>query len=199
MLRHCTIQEILDVRDGRGTVAARRHVDECDPCRHELERTHQRIAALRALPSLRPPRDRWSNVRAFVEAERRQARWIKSGWLALAAAAVAVLMVGTDGVFQGAATADNTEAAELQTLVRQAEELDQALGTVRNRMRAVNGLTALAIADLEDQIALLDSRIDMARQMSLSQRQMTNLWRERVVLTDALVNTHVRQVSSVGF
>ena len=108
-------------------------------------------------------------------------------------------MVGTDGLFQGAAKVEDAQAAELQTLVEQVEELDEALGTVRVRMRAVNGLTAWTIADLEDQISLLDSRIDMATQMSLSRQQVTNLWRERVALTDALVSTHVRQVSSVGF
>lgn len=199
MLRHCTIQEMLDVRDGEGSVAALRHLDECDQCRQELERAHQRVAALKALPSLRPPRNRWSAVRDLVDAERRQSRWIRSGWLSLAAAAVAVFLVGTDGVFQTGADGEDARAAELQALVDHVEELDEALGVVRTRTRAVNGLTALTIADLEDQIALVDSRIDLARQMSLSREDVTNLWRQRVALTNALVSTHVRQVSSVGF
>jgi hypothetical protein len=45
MLRHCTIGELLDLRDGEGSAVARSHVDECDACRAELDRLHQRAAA----------------------------------------------------------------------------------------------------------------------------------------------------------
>jgi hypothetical protein len=194
------MQELLELRDGEGTVAARRHVDECERCCEELERTHQRVAALKALPSLSPPRDRWHVTRDLIVAERRQTGWIRSGWVSLAAAAVLLFIVGTDGVFPvGADSEDVPATAELEALVQQAEGLEQALGTVVSQMRVVNGLTALAIADLEDRLAVLDSRLATTGRVTLTQGELTELWRERVVLMDALVNTHVRQVSSVGF
>ena len=66
---HCTLDDLLEVREGEGTGAARRHLEACDACRAELDRLHQRVAALKALPALRPPRDRWPVVRDMVRAQ----------------------------------------------------------------------------------------------------------------------------------
>ena len=53
--QHCTVEDLLALRDGEGSGAARRHLEGCDRCRAELDRLHQRVAALKALPALRPP------------------------------------------------------------------------------------------------------------------------------------------------
>ena len=63
MLRHCTIEELLELRDGEGSAAARSHMNSCEACRTELDRLHQRVAALKSLPSFAAPRDRWPIVR----------------------------------------------------------------------------------------------------------------------------------------
>src|SRR3989449_7257483 len=90
---HCTMEDLVAVRDGEGSPGARRHLEDCAACRAELDALYQRVAQLKALPALRPPRDRWDVVRAELVAtqRRRRRRW---GTMSLAAAAaVAGLIV----------------------------------------------------------------------------------------------------------
>ena len=51
MLTHCTMHDLIALRDGAGSAAARRHLAGCTPCATELERLNQRVAAMRALPA----------------------------------------------------------------------------------------------------------------------------------------------------
>ena len=91
---HCTMDDLLALRDGEGSVWARRHSEDCAACRAELEALYQRVAQLKALPTLRPPRDRWGAVRGAIVAQRtrRRRRW---GYgLATAAALVGVMVIG---------------------------------------------------------------------------------------------------------
>ncbi|NIM49860.1 MAG: hypothetical protein GTN62_06325 [Gemmatimonadales bacterium] len=198
MLRHCTISELLDLRDGEGSSAARAHVEECEACRSELDRLYQRMAALKALPSISPPRDRWPLVREGLVASRRRVRWQRAGWSALAAAASLVMLVGVGAVLRGGPTASEG-GSELQTLVEQSRQLDEALRVVGAERRVLNGLTALAIADLEDRVAVIDSQIAYVRTASIGEREMEHLWRMRVAVMDVLVTTHVQQAANVGF
>ncbi len=195
MLRHCSIQELLEVRGGEGSYGARTHVDECAECREELDRLHQRVAALKALPTLSSPRDRWAVVRGAVVAERRRVWWVRSGW---AAAAAIALVLGATTVMRQPAAAPET-AEEVQILVQQSQQFDELLRRVGAERRVLNGWTALVIVGLEDQVALLDSRIEAARAASAAYREMADLLRERVTLMDALVNTHVQRAAYVGF
>ena len=93
-MMHCTMDDLVAVRDGEGSVWARRHVEECAACRGEMDALYQRVAQLKALPALRPPRDRWQAVRDTIVAERTQRRrgWTRAG-LALAAALAGVMVV----------------------------------------------------------------------------------------------------------
>jgi len=71
---HLSMEQLVALREPGtepGTQTARSHLDECETCRAEFDRLHQRIARLKALPSLRPTRDRWPEVRAQIGAERR--------------------------------------------------------------------------------------------------------------------------------
>ncbi len=63
----------------------------------------------------------------------------------------------------------------------------------------MSGLTAAAIVELEDRIAVIDASIGAAQVGPFSGDDVRDLWRERVTTMDALVNTHVRQVAYVGF
>lgn len=195
MLIHCTMDELLAIRDGQGSQGALRHLDECDECCHELELLHQRVAALRALPSLRPPRDRWSEVRDEVLAQRARARRRFGGWLTAAAAASVALAIGLGGLVTPAAQ----EPDPLAELVSEAQMLERALRTMRPETRVLTGRIAGAVAALEDRLELLDVRFEQARVQRLSREKVIVLWQERVGLMDALVNVHARPVILIGF
>lgn len=198
MLRHCTISELLELRDRETSAAVIAHVQSCRECRDKLDRLYQRRAALRALPSLRPPRDRWKVVREAHVADRRRALRVRLLWGGLAAAAVIVLAVG----IQSAATdrpGAAFEQAGLEALVRESQRLEEVLRAVRSERRVMDGYTATAVAELEDRLAALDAGISLAQDERLAPAYLHALWRERVTLMGALVNTHVARVSYVGF
>jgi hypothetical protein len=197
MLRHCSIEELLEVRNGEGSVGAKIHVDECEECRNELDRLHQRVASLKALSSLNAPRDRWPLVRERIVAGRQRLWWTRMGW---AAAAAIALALGANGLvpWPGADT-EPAQEVQLQTLVEQSAQLDSMLKSIEKKTRVVNGLTAVTIADLEDRIILLDSRLSSARRIAISEAQLRALLEQRVLLMDALVNTHTKRTVNVGF
>ncbi len=195
MLIHCTMDELLAIRDGQGSQGALRHLDECDECCHELELLHQRVAALKALPSLRPPRDRWSVVRDEVLAQRARTRRRFGGWLTAAAAASVALAIGLGGLVTPAAQ----EPDPLAELVSEAQMLERAFRTMRPETRVLTGRIAGAVAALEDRLQLLDVRFEQARMQRLSREKVIVLWQERVDLMDALVNVHARPVILIGF
>ncbi|UCF40200.1 MAG: hypothetical protein JSW43_10745 [Gemmatimonadota bacterium] len=195
MLRHCTIAELLDLRGGEGSAAVRTHVDECDACRAELDRLHQRVAALKALPSLTPPRDRWPVVRDALTRSRRR-RWQRAGGAALAAAAALALMVGIPGV-RGAGP-DIAIAQEVDELKRESHQLEQVLHEVEQERRVVNGMVLTVIVDLEDRIAVIDAGIATVQTAGPVTAQLRDLWEERVILVNQLVATHVQPAAYAG-
>lgn len=195
MLIHCTMDELLAIRDGQGSQGALRHLDECDECCNELELLHQRVAALKALPSLRPPRDRWSAVRDEVLAQRARTRRRFGGWLTAAAAASVALAIGLGDLVTPAAQ----EPDPLAELVSEAQLLERALRTMRPETRVLTGRMAGAVAALEDRLELLDLRFEQARVQRLSRERVIVLWQERVGLMDLLVNVHARPVILIGF
>jgi hypothetical protein len=197
MLRHLTIAELLELQDGEGSAAARSHVETCEACQAELDRVYQRRAALKTLPSFAPRRDRWPIVRDQILAARRQRRWTRVRWSALAAAAVVVGVLGVRAVPDSPQVAD-LAAREVAALVEESQELESMLASFQRPGRVVNGATAATIAALEDRIAAVDVGIERGQAYAVSSDAMADLWRERVVLMDQLVTTHVRQVRYVG-
>ena len=81
----------------------------------------------------------------------------------------------------------------------QVGKLDSMLKAIEKRTRVVNGLTAVTIAELEDRIIVLDSRLSSARTIAISEAQLRALLEQRVLLMDALVNTHAKRTVNVGF
>ncbi len=214
MLRHCSIEELIEVRNGHGSYGARTHVGECEECRDELDKLHQRVASLKALPSLNAPRNRWPAVRSRLVADRRRVWWLRGGW---AAAATIALLVGGNAVMGGPAALEESMVAQrgvaplppqmlvvpsapvVRSLVVQSRYLDEALEVLTAERRVMNGLTALAIADLEDRILVIDTRLLDARREVMYRRELLNLLRQRVLLMDELINTHARSATYVGF
>lgn len=197
MLRHCTIGELLEVRDGEGSAAARAHVEECEACGAEVDRLHQRAAALRALPLHSPPRDRWPAVREAVVSARHRRRWSYASWAGLTAAAGLALFVGANTAPRTALRA--TAPDEIASLVQESQQLEQVLQSYARPGRVINGGSAAAIAELEDRIAIIDVGIDRAQVQAASHETVADLWRRRVDLMDRLVNTHIQQVTYLGY
>jgi anti-sigma factor RsiW len=197
MLMHCTMAELLALRDGEGSTTTRSHIAACAECSAELERLYQRTAALKALSAFSPPRDRWPPVRDALEAEQRQAQRSRLRWVGLAAAAAIVGVIGFQAI-PTAAPAQDLATREVEALVEESQELEQLLASFQRPGRVVNGMTAAAVADLEDRIAAVDFGITRAQEVAVSTDAMADLWRERVVLMDRLVSTHVQQVTYVG-
>jgi len=199
MYRHLTMAELLELRDGEGKVAARQHLDTCEACAFEFELIHQRVAALRALPALQPPRDRWEVVRQQHVAGRRRGAWRAAGIMGMAAAAMLAVFVGVRS-FTTDAVRDEAEVQQaLAQWMEESRRLESLLHAVDREPRVMTGMTAATIADLEDRIAFVDEGIARATAARYAPDQVGALWRERVALMGTLVNTHVRNVAYVGY
>jgi hypothetical protein len=199
-MSHLSMDALLSLRETGlepGDAAAREHLGECAACRAELERLHQRVARLKALPALRPSRDRWPEVAALVRAERRERRMRMGGLIGLAAAA-SIALAFSLGEPSTTPLVDNQEI--LQAMER-SQALESALSQYDPDGRVLDGRTAGIAEELEDRIARVDHELEMAE---LQERrhsdddQLLKLWRERVGLLDALVDVHVTRASNVG-
>jgi predicted anti-sigma-YlaC factor YlaD len=186
------MDDLVAVRDGEGSVWARRHVKECGECRGEMDALYQRVAQLKALPALRPPRDRWHVVRDAITAERalRRRRWTRAG-LALAAALVGLMVVRP--LLQNPVKAD-----ELAQAKQRSAQLENTLQDADPEGRVMSGREAELTARLEDQIALLDGRLAQLSDRSAEEAQVVDLWRQRVDLMQQLVQVRVTSANYVG-
>jgi hypothetical protein len=199
-MTHLTVEQLLDVREpaaSPGSHSARQHLETCGLCQSELERLHQRTAQLKALPTLRAPRDRWPQIRAEVVAIRRRHRtaWGGVGGLALAASIALFLVLGGR-----TAPADAVPGREIATAMAQSQMLETALGRYRPERRVTDGRTATVVAGLENRIAEVDRQLQVAGMMQQRVRDdaLLSLWRQRVGLMDALVNVHVTRATNAG-
>ena len=193
-MMHCTMDDLLALRAGEASVWARRHVEDCAACRAELDSLYQRVAQLKALPALRPPRDRWSVVRDTARVERRRRRRSWSRWgLAAAAALVGVLLVPQFGK-RGELRAELSQAKD------QSATLEDQLQNYDVDGRVLTGRMAARVAELEDQIAVIDG--DLARWGAVKPQtqdaQLVKLWQQRVDLMRQLVNVRVSGARYVG-
>jgi hypothetical protein len=191
-MMHCTMDDLVAVRDGEGSVWARRHVEECATCRGEVDALYQRVAQLKALPALRPPRDRWEAVREPIVAERmgRRRRWMRAG-LALAAALAGVMVVGPMIGRPG-------YAEKLADAMRQSAQLEDSLQMYDIDGRVMSGTQAELTARLEDQIAALDGQLAQVNERTAREAQLVDLWRQRVDLMQQLVQVRVTRATYLG-
>ena len=194
---HCTMEELLAVRDGEGSLSARRHLDDCEECVNELELIHQRVAALKALPAARPPRDRWSAISTQIRMKRRAGQRRLVMWASAAAAASLLL---TAGVELATMHQPNEQDDELTQLIAEAEALEESMRFEAPKLRVVDARTAGAIAVLEDELFDLERQVAVAGQLrSVSRGELVTLWEERVKLMDVLLEVKRGRVSYVGF
>ena len=183
-MSHLSIETLLSLREPGsepGSATAREHLGQCAQCQAELDRLHQRVARLKALPPLRPARDRWPETAARFRADRIRRRTRLAGMTGLAAAASLALVVGIGRI---------SPAGE-QPVVAAADPA---------QLEVLDGRTARMAEELEDRIARVDRELEateLLRQQAQDQ-ELLRLWRERVGLLDALVDVHVTRASNAG-
>jgi hypothetical protein len=199
-MTHLSMEALVGLREAGlepGTAATREHLDGCAICRGELERLHQRVARIKALPTLRPARDRWSAVRNRVRSERRARRVRTAGLAGLAAAASVALALGVSTLRQSEVA---LAPAEIQQVMVRSQALESALDRIDPESRVLDGRTAGIAQELEDRIARVDRELQMVELMERQSRddELLRLWRERVGLLDALVDVHVTRASHAG-
>jgi len=193
---HCTMEDLVAVRDGEGSTGARQHLEDCAACRAELDALYQRVAQLKALPALRPPRDRWDVVRAELVAtqRRRRRRW---GTMSLAAAAAVAGLI----VFRPW-SGGNTLHAELSQAKQRCSTLESALQQYDADGRVVSGRSAALAAQLEDRIAAVDGQLSQLSPATGGSRtpeaKLVDLWKQRATLMQQLYQVRVTRVSYVG-
>ena len=192
-MMHCTMDDLGALRAGEASVWARRHISTCATCQAELEALYQRVAQLKALPALHPPRDRWPAIQAAlrVERSRRRRTWGTTGSLALAATIAAVLLVQPSSGNQGKLF------AELNQAKRQSATLEDSLKEYDTDGRVLSGHAAAVVADLEDRISLLDGTLTQ-REQRVEDAELVKLWQERVGLMRELVSAHATRARYVG-
>ena len=198
-MTHLSMEALLSLREAGlepGVAAARQHLESCAGCRAELERLHQRVARLKALPALRPTRDRWPQVAARVRAERQQRRLRAGGLIGLAAAAAIALGVAVGGSGARVPTGEQ----EIHQAMAHSQALESALSRYQPDDRVLDGRTAGIAQELEDRIARVDRELEMTELLERQSRdeRLLTLGRERVGLLDALVDVHVTRASNVG-
>lgn len=199
-MTHLTMSQLLALRDATsepGSAESQAHLAMCAECTAELDRLYQRVARLRALPTLRPPRDRFQVVAERVRQDRRQRYIRRAGIGALAlAASLLLVVIGGDLVAPPSASASD----QLSAVMAESAMLERALGELRNSQRVTDGYTTRTAASLEERIAELDRQLEAAQIEAAhsSGADLLPLWRERVGLMDALVDVHVTRAHNVG-
>jgi hypothetical protein len=197
---HLTMTELLAVRDGDRSepalARAHRHVEQCVPCRLELDRLHQRTARLRALAQMEPTTDQFPAVMARLASDRRHRRHRVAAVAGLAAAAVlAIAVVGRDLVRPPALDASE----QLETAMSHSQALEHTLHAYNPAQRVLDGRTIELIIQLEDRIAAVDARLQDVVHLDRSKRLPTEvaLWQERVGLMSALVDVHLTKATNM--
>jgi hypothetical protein len=193
-MMHCTMDDLEALRAGEASVWARRHITTCVACQAELEKVYQRVAQLKALPALRPPRDRWPAVQAVLRAERSRRRRTWGAWsgsLALAATIAAILLV------QPSSTSE--VHAELSKAKQQSATLEDSLQQFDVEGSVLSGHAAAVFADLEDRISVLDGTLAQRVEGSHERdAELVRLWQERCDLMRELVKARATRARYVG-
>ena len=198
-MSHLSIDTLVSLREPGsepGQAVAREHLNQCDHCQAELQRLHQRVARLKALPTLRPARDRWPETRARFKADRRRRRTRVAGVTGLAAAACLAIIMAIGNL----TLPYEMTAAQLSQVMERSQILESALNDYNPDRRVLDGRTARIAGELEERIARLDRELEMTELQPEqgTDEDLLRLWRQRVGLLDALVDVHVTRASNAG-
>jgi hypothetical protein len=197
-MSHLSMDALLALREPGtepGAAAAREHIDGCSVCQAELDRLHQRVARLKALPALRPSRSRWPDTAARFRAERLRRRFRQAGLAGLTAAASVLAVTRLNRT-----PPVEPDPNQISQVMQHSQALESALSELNPDGRVVDGRTARIAQELEDRIARVDRQLEVTdlSQQQARDEELLRLWRERVGLLDALVDVHVTRASDAG-
>ncbi len=203
-MTHLTMEQLLTLREPGlepGVQEWRDHAMACELCRAELDRMDQRVARLRALPTLAPARNRFAEIRARAEADRWRRRAVVFSLSGLALAATVALAVVLGPGAPDAPVQTLSEQQELDDIIARSQSLEGAIQAYNPEQRVTDGRTAVVAASLEDRLALVDQQLQLVDMMDqrVRQQEALRLWRERVGLLNALVDVHATRARAVGF
>jgi hypothetical protein len=201
-MTHLTMEQLLALREpGKepGVQGWRDHATACELCRAELDRMDQRVARLRALPTLAPARNRFAEIRARATADRRRRRLVVASLSGLGLAASVAFAVVLAPHTPPAPTV--SEQQELDDIIARSQSLEGAIQAYNPEQRVTDGRTAVVAASLEDRLARIDRQLQMVDYLDqkVRQQEALRLWRERVGLLNALVDVHATRARAVGF
>jgi hypothetical protein len=203
-MTHLTMEQLLALREPGlepGVQGWRDHAMACELCRAELDRMDQRVARLRALPTLAPARNRFAEIQARAAADRRRRRMVvvSLGGLALAATVALAVVLTPSAPATPAPTL--AEQQELEDIIARSQSLEGAIQAYNPEQRITDGRTAVVAASLEDRLARIDGQLQLVDYLDqrVRQQEALRLWRERVGLLNALVDVHATRARAVGF
>jgi len=191
-MMHCTMDDLVAVQAGEGSVWSRRHLETCSACRAELEALYQRIAQLKALPARRPARDQWPAVLETIRGHRRGRRRRWGVGSVAAAAGVAALLVFRPFWSKSA------DGADLARVKQQSATMEAELERYDPESRVMSGRSAALAAALEDRIAAVDGELARAGPTEPRSADLLKLWQQRVDLMQQLMSVRVTRASYVG-
>jgi hypothetical protein len=182
-----------------GVQAWRDHAMACELCRAELDRMDQRVARLRALPTLAPARNRFAEIRARAAADRRRRRMVVASLGGLAATVALAVVLAPESAAAPAPTL--AEQQELADIIARSQSLEGAIQDYNPEQRVTDGRTAVVAASLEERLARIDQQLQLVDYLDQKVRpqEALRLWRERVGLLNALVDVHATRARAVGF
>ncbi|PYP65413.1 MAG: hypothetical protein DMD36_19445 [Gemmatimonadetes bacterium] len=191
-MMHCTMDDLVAVQAGEGSVWSRQHLETCSACRAELEALYQRIAQLKALPARRPARDQWPAVLETIRGHRRGRRRRWGVGSVAAAAGVAALLVFRPFWSKSA------DGADLARVKQQSATMEAELERYDPESRVMSGRSAALAAALEDRIAAVDGELARAGPTEPRSAELLKLWQQRVDLMQQLMSVRVTRASYVG-
>jgi hypothetical protein len=197
---HLQLNELLALRDGKGTAESVRHVERCDACRAELEELRATATALKNLPSFAPPIEAWAEIRQRVVSRRRRSAGLRFALIAASLLAVAAvpLLTQVGNSRDAVKPAGNRETrVVVEYLSAASRELEQVLRDPSLQSRVLSPQRAAMIVELEDRIALVDMALARQADQEPGERAVA-LWSDRVELLDALVTARSGEPPEVG-
>lgn len=201
---HLSLEVLLELRDGRGAPGERAHATACAACAAEIERLRGVAADLRALPVLTPSRDRWPAIRAAHLAGSRRRRLTATSATILALAASFLAMAVLPRIFRAPAgpvmrLENGSEGSgEVASLMSESRRLEDLLSGLEPSRGVLDVRTAGATLSLEDEIALIDSRLAAPESRAISRQEIRRLWQQRVDLMNRLIRAHDARTTYVG-
>jgi predicted anti-sigma-YlaC factor YlaD len=196
-MKHLSIDELLEHRDGEAPTWVGGHVADCASCKACVEELSQVQSCLKELDEISPRRDLWPEI---AESASRRDRKPVRAWMV---AAVAMLVVAVVTVVFWSVALDGSAPRNTGLTTVQYQELDRAIGdlvTASNNMeillheyaynpRVFEARDVVRIADLEDRIAMIDAQLASVAGPSSVETEAL-LWVDRVELLDALIEIH---------